>query len=59
VRDQGKEYQARFKGNTVIEISPKDQEVGCRIYQRACYQANEAPEKPAPQYVPTKILKWV
>jgi hypothetical protein len=58
VAEEGREYQARFKGNTVVEISPKDKGIGYHIYQRAFYKANEAPEKATPAYVPTKVLKW-
>jgi hypothetical protein len=58
IYDPGKVYEARFRGSTVIDIAPRQQGKGVPIYQRAHYRADQAPQRPAPQYIAKETLKW-
>lgn len=54
-----KEYTALFKGNTVIDLSPKQDGIGYPIYERAQFRTTEAPSRLLPRHVAKEVLKWV
>jgi hypothetical protein len=59
VMPQGTQYTCKFKGNTLIELSPPLMP-GCWLYQQrlAQYRAKEAPMKEVTRYVSPSRLRW-
>jgi hypothetical protein len=54
-----RQYAFQFKGNTVVDVSPRDNNpTGYPIYLRDHYQQNKAPMKQVAQYVSPIILNW-
>jgi hypothetical protein len=51
------EYTCHFKGNTLIEISPRDTAVGYPIYQRKNYSNNVAPTRKVARYVTRALIQ--
>jgi hypothetical protein len=58
IYDAGKPFEAKFRGTTVVEISPRQPGVGYPIYQRAHCRSDQAPHRPEPRYVAKETLKW-
>jgi hypothetical protein len=54
-----RQYEFHFKGNTVVDVSPRDTNpTGYPIYLRDHYQQNKAPMKKVEQYVSPVILNF-
>jgi hypothetical protein len=54
-----KEYSCTFKGNTLVDISPRDTNpTGYPIYQRDHYQQDKAPMKEETRYVSNVNIDW-
>jgi hypothetical protein len=54
-----RQYAFQFKGNTVVDVSPRDNNpTGYPIYLRDHYRQNKAPVKQVAQYVSPIILNW-
>ena len=51
-------YEIVFKGNTAIDISPRDTNAMFPTYLRGHYLADKAPMKEASQYTATKRIEW-
>jgi hypothetical protein len=54
----GKEYAAHLRGNTVVEISPRQSGVGYPIYERSECRTEHAPLRRARRHIPAQVLKW-
>lgn len=54
----GKEYTAEFKGNTLVDISPREEGPYYPIYLRDHLKQERAPMKKASSYVAPKIIDW-
>ena len=53
------EYTCRFKGNTLVDISPRDERPGFYpMYNRDEYQNNEATMKTVTRYVSPILIDW-
>ncbi|MDP6438648.1 MAG: hypothetical protein QGH74_03340, partial [Candidatus Brocadiia bacterium] len=44
-------YTFRFKGNTVVDVSPREEGLGYPIYLRDHYKSNTAPMKEVKRYI--------
>jgi hypothetical protein len=54
-----RQYTFQFKGNTVVDVSPRDKNpTGYPVYLRDHYQKNKAPMKTMAQYVSPVILNF-
>jgi hypothetical protein len=51
-------YTMRFRGNTLVDISPRSDLPGYPIYQRDHLKANKAKMKKVKRYIPTSISQW-
>jgi len=54
----GRTYTFRFKGNTVIDITPRQGKESYPIYQRDYYRASKAPMKHVVRYVSDTSIDW-
>lgn len=54
----GRTYTFRFKGNTVIDITPRQGKESYPIYRRDSYQASKAPMKRVVRYVSDTSIEW-
>jgi len=54
----GKEYSLNFKGNTLVDISPRDEGNGYPIYLREHYKKDKAEMKKVTRYVSPVIIDW-
>jgi hypothetical protein len=54
----GKEYTLNFKGNTLVDISPRDEGNGYPIYLREHYKKEKAEMKKVTRYVSPVILTY-
>ncbi len=55
------EFTYEFKGNTVIDVSPRMDHLGedrTAIYQREQYRNNKAPMKEKVGFVPARLIRW-
>ena len=54
-----KEYTCHFKGNTLVDIYPRDTNpTGYPIYLRDHYRADRAPMKETERYVAPFTIRW-
>ena len=52
-------YTCRFKGNTLIDISPReDHKLGYPLYKREHFKQNTAPMKTVTRTIPEKVIDW-
>ena len=59
IQFNGKEFTLLFKGNTLIEISPRDSGPDeYRIYLRDYYKKDKAPMKKVSRYVSDALIPW-
>jgi len=56
--DSPKRYVCTFRGNTLVEISPRDLGIGYPLYQRDEMKRTKAPMRCVDRFVPTKLAKW-
>jgi hypothetical protein len=52
------EYVCRFRGNTLVEIGPRDQGPGYPLYLRDHLKSDRAPLTKVVRYVPSRLLAW-
>ncbi len=52
------EYACRFRGSTLVEISPRDEGPGYPLYLRDLLKARCAPLKNVTRYVPPVLVAW-
>ncbi len=52
------QYTCRFRGNTLIEITPRDEGNGFPLYERDNLKQPGAPMKKTTRFVPQVLLKW-
>jgi len=52
------QYKCRFRGNTLIDISPRDKGAGYPLYFRDNLKQDKAPMKKVTRYISTAFLKW-
>ena len=57
VRDD-KEYTCHFKGNTLVDISPRDEELGYPLFLRDHLKQDKAPMKKVARYVSPVTIEW-
>ena len=55
---RGETYRCAFRGNTLVDISPRDDAVGYPIYRRAYYNRDEAPLVEARRYATDLRIRW-
>jgi hypothetical protein len=48
----------RFRGNTLVDITPRDPGPGYPLYQREALQQTKAPLKQVTRYVPPRLVEW-
>lgn len=53
-----KQLTMKFRGNTLIDISPRDEGLGFPLYQRAGLNATTAPMKQVERYIAPALVKW-
>ena len=51
-------YTFTFKGNTVVDVSPREHTGGYPLYVRDNMKANNAPMKKVTRYVSPLLVKW-
>ncbi len=51
-------YTFTFKGNTVVDVSPREHTGGYPIYLRDSMKADKAPMKKVTRYVAPRLIKW-
>jgi len=51
-------YVCRFRGNTLVDISPRDQGPGYPLYVRDRLKSGKAPVTQVTRYVPPATLSW-
>lgn len=52
------QYTCRFRGNTLIEITPRDEGKGYPLYERDNLKQTITPMNKVTRYVPSVLLKW-
>jgi len=53
-----KRYVCRFRGNTLMDISPRDEGPGYALYQREAMQGTNAPMKSVERYIASVLPRW-
>ena len=51
------EYTCRFRGNTLVDIQPREESPGYPVYLRDHYKQASAPIKEVTRYVPSRIIE--
>ncbi len=51
-------YMCRFRGNTLIAISPRDEGPGYPLYLKDALPRSEAPMRQVTRYVPPRLVRW-
>jgi len=51
-------YVCRFRGNTLMDISPRDEGLGFPLYQRGELRRTNAPMKSVDRYLAPVLPKW-
>jgi hypothetical protein len=54
----GQTYRCSFKGNTLVDISPRDDAIGYPIYERSDYMGDHAPTTHVRRCVSDKRVHW-
>ena len=52
------EFTCHFKGNTLIDISPRDTGLGYPLYERDHFKKDKAPVKKVKRYVTSRLIKY-
>jgi len=53
-----RQYACRFRGNTLVDISPRVSLPGYPIYLRDQYRQDKAPLETKPRYVSSRMIVW-
>ncbi len=56
--DEPDRFTLSLRGNTLVDISPRSENPGYRLYLREHLKRNQAPMKQVTRYVPPVVLKW-
>jgi hypothetical protein len=56
--EHSKQLTMQFRGNTLMDISPRDEGLGFPLYQRAGLSAPAAPMKEVERYIAPILVKW-
>jgi len=56
--DAGIIYTLRFRGNTLVDVSPREDEGYYPIYKRDHYKQNQTPQREVTRYVAPRLIKW-
>ena len=51
-------YTLQFRGNTLVDVSPREDRGLYPIYQRGEYKKTEAPQNQVVRYVAPRLIKW-
>ncbi len=51
-------YTIHFRGNTVVDIDPRDEPTGYQIYQRDHLKGDSAPMTTRTRYVAPRLIEW-
>jgi hypothetical protein len=51
-------YTMRFRGNTLVDIAPRDTSLGFPLYRREAQRKDKAPMKKTTLFSPNKTLDW-
>jgi hypothetical protein len=51
-------YTCRFRGNTLIDISPRDEGLGLPLYRREALQSTVTPMRKVTRFVAATVPKW-
>jgi hypothetical protein len=51
-------YTCRFRGNTLVEITPRDAGPGYPLYLRESLKAKTAPMRQVTRYISPSIVVW-
>ncbi len=51
-------YSCRFRGNTLVDISPRDEGKGLPLYQRDSLKSTTVPTHKVTRFVATTVPKW-
>ena len=51
-------YKCHFKGNTLVDFSPRPDDRWYRNYQREHFKENKAPLKKVQRYVSSQTINW-
>ena len=55
---EGRTYTLTFKGNTLVDVSPRDDRGRYAIYQRDALKQAQAPTREVTRYVSPVSIKW-
>jgi hypothetical protein len=58
VREGGLIYTLKFRGNTLVDVTPREDRGFYPIYQRDHYKQTAAPMREVTRYVAPKLIKW-
>jgi hypothetical protein len=56
--DAGIIYTLRFRGNTLVDVSPREDEGYYPIYMRNQYKQSQTPEREVTRYVAPRPIRW-
>jgi hypothetical protein len=51
-------YVCKFRGATLVDISPRAEGIGYPLYQREQMKRTKAPMKTVERYIPPKLARW-
>ena len=51
-------YTCQFKGNTLVDISPRSEGPGCPLYLREHFKSSAAPMRKVDRYVSSRTPTW-
>jgi hypothetical protein len=54
----GTEYTCTFRGNTLVDITPRDEALGYPIFVRDHMKADKAPTRLATRFVSPVVINW-
>jgi hypothetical protein len=58
IREGGLPYTLTFRGNTLVDVSPREDRGYYPIYQREQCKQTVAPMREATRYVAPRLIKW-
>jgi hypothetical protein len=56
--DPPAKYTCRFRGNTLVDIAPRDAGLGYPLYQRGALKSGAAPMKTVTRYLAPTLVSW-
>jgi hypothetical protein len=55
---EAQQYVCRFRGNTLIDVTPRDEGLGYPLYRREHMQRTNAPMRSVERYIPPVLPRW-